>query len=525
MSYYKKEISGSTNKDAVTYIVSGPSTDTNNAYAFFKFVSSTPKFLLEGWYQDMIKRGCYFIPDYENAIKEKIATGVFSNPLDFYEYFGAKFDYIAIDFKTANFEKISACALGLVFVKNDTILDSDYHYIKPPEGTVFSSKQVSVHEIEEDDVEYCAYFDYLWRDELKQYFNENLIVVHNAAINASILRELFDYYQISDYNIKYVSTMDIAKLLNYPTKLKELCDVFDIKIGEDNEPASTAIASAEIASKFIELGINFKNYSKLIYENKHISKRTPIPILNKKNIHLDKLVSIGIETLTSLQITHKEKISLINDILNSIKEISANMYLEQEMLVKMITKAYDKILLELEYDEDILAKISNQRENLIIKINNGTLSSYPWDDLIAWTDGYTEFLQNKLNNFEKQIKILEKVSRFTNYYINTNNTLKFEVSGISHLNEMELAKLKTLKKFDSKMLIELDPNNEYDSNSILVKTEDNIKIGYVNKEVLPYVKTIIGRITKCEISKISEHTIPYVWIFIAYSGNCLIEDN
>jgi len=246
------------------------------------------------------------------------------------------------------------------------------------------------------------------------------------------------------------------------------------------------------------------------------------------NALLDKMVSIGLDGLTSLEMTHDEKIDIVENVVNSINENSNSINQEQKLLLKMATKAYDRILSDLKYDESTLEIIRNEREDFVAGIADGTVESYPWDELIAWSDGYREYIQNQLDAVEKEIKRRKGTvisSGFANYYINDDNTLKFEVSGLTHLTETELAKVKILKKNESKVVLEPEPNNEYDANAILVKTEDGSKIGYVNKDALPFVHSVIDRITKCQISKLSDHDIPYVWVFIVYDGECLEADN
>ncbi len=251
-------------EDKRAYTVIGPSPDTKNEFAFYKFVSETLEIFLKPWYQDQLSKGFVFKPEYVAAIETKLTTGKFENPINFIDYWGTKFDYIAIDFETANNERISACALGLAFVKDNVLVNSESYYIKPPEGTIFSSRHVDIHGITEEDIEYSDKFDELWMKELSLFFNENLLVLHNASMDASILRNLLEFYQVAEYNINYACTMNIAKKLNYPTKLTELCNRFNIEIERHHDPKYDAIACAEVASKFIELGINLNDYSKSI---------------------------------------------------------------------------------------------------------------------------------------------------------------------------------------------------------------------------------------------------------------------
>lgn len=101
--------------------ISGVNPQTENEFKFYNFVEMTFAPHLEKWYQQAKLNNVVFKSQYEQAIKQKIKSGEFKNPHSFPEYFGSKFDYISIDFETANKNRISACALGLVFIKNDRI--------------------------------------------------------------------------------------------------------------------------------------------------------------------------------------------------------------------------------------------------------------------------------------------------------------------------------------------------------------------------------------------------------------------
>jgi len=202
----------------VSITVKGVNPQTENEFKFYDFVSKEPVFTLEEWYKETKRRNIPFKIEYENAIKQKIKTGEFHNPINFREYFGLDFDFIAIDFETANEKRISACALGIVFVKNDTIVNEEYYYIKPPQGQVFKPRYIDIHGITPEDVEDYDYFDHYWDGGLKDYFNNNLIIFHNASMDLSILRQLFELYKITDFDIDYLDTMNLASHLGMSKK-------------------------------------------------------------------------------------------------------------------------------------------------------------------------------------------------------------------------------------------------------------------------------------------------------------------
>ena len=97
--------------------ISGVNPETDNEFLFYEFVCNTPNYILEPWIKKAKEVGYKIKPNYEQAVYEKLSHNSFINPFTFPEYFESKFDYIAIDFETANNNRLSACAIGLNFVK------------------------------------------------------------------------------------------------------------------------------------------------------------------------------------------------------------------------------------------------------------------------------------------------------------------------------------------------------------------------------------------------------------------------
>lgn len=245
-----KNIFGSNNKIAIT--VTGVNPQTENEYRFFNFIERETPFYLKEWYKEAKRLGHTFKPQYIDAITQKVKTGAFKNPHKFPEYFNAKFDFVAIDFETANNSRVSACALGLVFVKNNTIVHTDKFFIQPPSTEKFLSSHSRIHGIYKEDVEFAFTFQELWNLELSKYFNDNLIIFHNASMDLSILRNLFEHYKVDNFNIDYLDTMKLAEVTKNPKKLTELAELFSIEIENHHDPESDAKTCAHIFSELIE---------------------------------------------------------------------------------------------------------------------------------------------------------------------------------------------------------------------------------------------------------------------------------
>ncbi|MBS1749772.1 MAG: hypothetical protein JST63_07700, partial [Bacteroidetes bacterium] len=104
--------------------VAGVNPETDNEFMFYEFICRTPNYLLEPWIQKAKAVGYKIRPKYEQAVYQKLTTNSFTNPHTFPEYFQNQFDYIAIDFETANNSRLSACAIGLNFVKDSKVVHS-----------------------------------------------------------------------------------------------------------------------------------------------------------------------------------------------------------------------------------------------------------------------------------------------------------------------------------------------------------------------------------------------------------------
>lgn len=118
-------------------------------------------------------------------------------------------NFVAIDFETANESRTSACSIGITKVENNKIICSEYHLIKPPEMR-FNSHNIWIHGIYPEDVENEMTFGELW-PKIKHYFDDVLVVAHNASFDLSVLRSLLDYYGFEYPNLHYICTVLLSK--------------------------------------------------------------------------------------------------------------------------------------------------------------------------------------------------------------------------------------------------------------------------------------------------------------------------
>ena len=100
--------------------------------------------------------------------------------------------FTAIDFETANRSLASACALGVVRVRDGQVVDTRYSLIRPPAGhDAFEAGNIRIHGIRPADVRNAPTFDRLW-----QWLCENIaaddpdatLVAHNAVFDTGVIR-------------------------------------------------------------------------------------------------------------------------------------------------------------------------------------------------------------------------------------------------------------------------------------------------------------------------------------------------
>ena len=116
-------------------------------------------------------------------------------------------NFTAFDFETSSGK--TACALGVVRVENRVIVESKYWLIRPPD-MYFNSYNIEVHGITPRDVINKPEFDELWA-EMKPFFDNQVIVAHNAAFDISVLTNMLKYYDIDFPESEYYCTVMLGR--------------------------------------------------------------------------------------------------------------------------------------------------------------------------------------------------------------------------------------------------------------------------------------------------------------------------
>lgn len=117
--------------------------------------------------------------------------------------------FTAIDFETANADRGSVCAVGLVLVDNGEVVGRLRQLIQPDPLT-FDPFNVSIHGISAADVVDAPTFTEFWPELWPRVSGP--LVAHNAAFDMSVLRRALDHSAIQYPETDYFCTRVIAKL-------------------------------------------------------------------------------------------------------------------------------------------------------------------------------------------------------------------------------------------------------------------------------------------------------------------------
>lgn len=160
------------------------------------------------------------------------------------------YDFVTIDFETANSSMNSACSIGLAVVKDLEIIKKEYHLIKPPSDH-FRNDNIQIHGITYDDVKNSNTFDHIWQD-INCYFNE-VVIAHNAQFDMSVLKCLFDTYSIPPPKFFYMDSISISKAVcSCGNSLCDRAAFLDIDINNHHHALDDAVVCAEIVINSIK---------------------------------------------------------------------------------------------------------------------------------------------------------------------------------------------------------------------------------------------------------------------------------
>ena len=156
--------------------------------------------------------------------------------------------FTAIDFETATGYRNSACAVGIVSVKNSKIVNEYYSLIKPPDN-YYWGKFTDIHGITPQDTENAPNFKKIYPD-IKKLLTRKIIVAHNESFDRGVLIKTMELYGLDYKDLElpamWECTVKICRAKGFsPCKLNDCCDRANIELVH-HEALSDARAAAKL---------------------------------------------------------------------------------------------------------------------------------------------------------------------------------------------------------------------------------------------------------------------------------------
>ena len=153
--------------------------------------------------------------------------------------------FTAIDFETAVGKRNSACAVAIVTVENEKIIDEYYTLIQPP-GNEYFYRNIEVHGITPEDTINSPLFNEVY-PEIKKRLSGKTVVAHNESFDRSVLRKTMEHYGLDYTELNLADKWECTYRI-HGASLDVCCHKYGIRL-KHHEALSDARACAALYLK------------------------------------------------------------------------------------------------------------------------------------------------------------------------------------------------------------------------------------------------------------------------------------
>jgi DNA polymerase-3 subunit epsilon len=166
---------------------------------------------------------------------------------------GGILTFIAIDFETADHGPDSACAIGLVRVADDRIVNRRHYLVRPPRQSFFFS---DIHGITWEKVCGEPTFAALWPEIQELVLGADFLASHGASFDRRVLRSCCQMAKVPLPQLPHICTLKLARNTwgIRPTSLSIVCRHLGLRLNH-HEALSDAEACAAIVLAARESGV------------------------------------------------------------------------------------------------------------------------------------------------------------------------------------------------------------------------------------------------------------------------------
>lgn len=167
-----------------------------------------------------------------------------------------KRSFVSIDFETMTPELTSACAVGLVKVVDNVIVQKFYSLIKPiPDDR--TERNTFVHGISDEMVEHAPTWGELF-PLVEDFFESRFVACHQESTDINILSQINAYYGVSIGACHIIDTYSLTG-----QSLPDACSRMGIDMGAHHDALCDASACAELVLAFSGVKVAKPTYVKV----------------------------------------------------------------------------------------------------------------------------------------------------------------------------------------------------------------------------------------------------------------------
>ncbi|MEY8601945.1 exonuclease domain-containing protein [Staphylococcus shinii] len=165
-------------------------------------------------------------------------------------------NFVALDLETANANRSSICAIGMVKVVDSKIIDTYYTLVNPE--TYFDGFNVYIHGIDEEDVKDSPIFSDIY-DDLTSFIGNDYLVAHSTRFDMYALGDCLNKYELPIWPNNYFCSQRISEVLRRDLASYRLNDLVN-QLGLDTFEHHNALEDAKASARIL---IHFSNNNEL----------------------------------------------------------------------------------------------------------------------------------------------------------------------------------------------------------------------------------------------------------------------
>lgn len=382
---------------------------------------------------------------------------------------------MVLDLENPNFRQNSICAIGVILVKDNKVIEKKYSLINPED--TFDRINMDITKIAPHMVQESPTLPEYW-SEIEELLTHNIVVGHNVTYDLRVLSKSLQRYNISVPDFNFICTLSLSrknlKLSSY--KLENVAKHLHIIYNPHNaiEDARAAQELFEYINRHNEISSEEANHYHFI--PKVHEKYDPKLSTNINNLYGMVRVILFEEYITEAQFAILEEWYIENKQYNQylifhkislvLKEIMDRGYLtgmDKKALVDIvdfvpISSIYSKKTLKTQVLQGIIKIITADDKVTMDELthlknwlnrNSSLKGTYPYDKIYEITD---EVLKNAVMDFNQQKEISYTFKDLINPIKTTNEDFSLKGKNYSlsgefvHGNKEHIIKL--LEKYD-----------------------------------------------------------------------------